>query len=51
MVKMRRFILRLTVLSLLVLAAIGSFAHGNDRGEAKAVIGGAKVSINYGGPC
>lgn len=38
------------ILFLLVLSRLTSLAHGNERGEAKAVIGRAKVSINYGRP-
>ncbi len=34
----------------LAFAGASSFAHGNDRGEAKATIEGTKVSINYGRP-
>lgn len=37
-------------LGLLAFAALSSLAHGNDRGEAKATIGNANVSIEYGRP-
>jgi hypothetical protein len=42
--------LALVVISLLALGAVTSRAHGADRGEAKATIGKANVSIDYGRP-
>ena len=36
--------------SLLLLVALPALAHGADRGEAKATIGSANVSIDYGRP-
>jgi Protein of unknown function (DUF2911) len=37
-------------LALLVTGTAASLAHGNDRGEAKATIGKAQVTIDYGRP-
>ena len=42
--------LALAVISLLTLGAVTSRAHGADRGEAKATVANAKVSIDYGRP-
>jgi hypothetical protein len=36
--------------ALLALPVVVSLAHGADRGEAKATIGSAKVTIDYGRP-
>jgi hypothetical protein len=36
--------------TLLLLVALPALAHGADRGEAKATIGNANVSIDYGRP-
>ena len=44
---------RLSVVSavgVLVLLAANGIAHGNERGTAKATIGGATVTIDYGRP-
>ncbi len=44
---------RLSVLGavgLLALLALNGVAHGNERGAAKATIGGATVTIDYGRP-
>jgi hypothetical protein len=35
---------------ILVLLAVNSIAHGNERGTAKATIGSATVAIDYGRP-
>jgi len=45
-----RLTLSLVTASLLVFGATTSLAHGQDRGEAKAKIGKASVSIEYGRP-
>ncbi len=50
MAKLNRLILGVIALGLLMVLAHTSRAHGNDRGEAKATIGGAHVSIDYGRP-
>lgn len=50
MTLLNRVITSVAALSLLVLTAPASRAHGNDRGEADAKIGKANVSINYGRP-
>jgi hypothetical protein len=48
--KFTRLFIGVSATSLLLLAMAGSLAHGNDRGEAKATIGGAHISIDYGRP-
>jgi hypothetical protein len=50
MLKLNRLIIGATIFSLLILAPLGSLAHGNERGEAKVTVAGAKVAINYGRP-
>ncbi len=50
MKKLNRFTLSVVTASLLVFAAYTSLAHGQDRGEAKAKIGNANVTIEYGRP-
>jgi hypothetical protein len=50
MTKFNRHIITMSTSALLVLMTHGSLAHGNDRGDAKATIGGAHVSIDYGRP-
>src|SRR5262245_39794408 len=42
--------LRATAVSVLVLAAVPLFAHGNERGKATATVAGKNVSIDYGRP-
>jgi hypothetical protein len=45
-----RFILGCTLFTALALLTQTTLAHGNDRGNANAVIGGAHVTIDYGRP-
>lgn len=45
-----RMILGISAFTLLMLGPSLNLAHGNDRGEAKATVGGASVSIDYGRP-
>lgn len=48
--KFHRFVIAISALGLMILLAQGAPAHGQDRGEAKATIGGAHVTIDYGRP-
>lgn len=48
--KLSRFILSFVVAGLLVLTTLAGPASGQDRGETKAAIGNANVSIEYGRP-
>lgn len=50
MTSLNRLSLSVSTLGLLTFMATGSLAHGNERGEAKATIGNAHVSIDYGRP-
>ncbi len=50
MLKHSRVFILAAAVSLLLVAAHRSLAHGNDRGEAKTTVGNAKVSIAYGRP-
>jgi hypothetical protein len=50
MKKLSRITLSIATVALLVLPAHTSLAHGEERGEAKAQIGKATVSIDYGRP-
>lgn len=50
MKKLNRLTLSLVAASLLGFTGYSSLAHGQDRGEAKAKIGNANVSIEYGRP-
>jgi len=45
-----RLMMSLTTASLFTTLAFTALAHGNERGEAKATISGAKISIDYGTP-
>ena len=45
-----RVILAISAFALLMLGPSLNLAHGNERGEAKATIGSANVSIDYGRP-
>ncbi|MBZ5561285.1 MAG: DUF2911 domain-containing protein [Acidobacteriia bacterium] len=47
--KLRRILIGLSATALFALIP-SLLAHGNDRGEAKATIGGAHVSIDYSQP-
>ncbi len=47
--KLRRILIGLSAMALLALIP-SARAHGNDRGEAKATIGGVHVSIDYSQP-
>ncbi len=47
--KIQRILIGVFAVSLLALIP-SALAHGNDRGEAKATIGGAHVSIDYSQP-
>ena len=50
MKKLNRFTLSVVTAAVLAFTAHTSLAHGQDRGEAKAKIGKANVSIDYGKP-
>lgn len=50
MMNLKRLNICLLTFGLLTFTALGGLAHGNDRGEAKATIGNANVSIDYGRP-
>jgi hypothetical protein len=50
MKKFHRFALSLTTAGLLALTALVSMAHGAERGGAKATLGNANISIDYGRP-
>ncbi len=50
MKRLKYLTLALTVIGLLTLGVVTSRAHGADRGEAKAIIGKAHVTIDYGRP-
>ncbi|MFB3920166.1 MAG: DUF2911 domain-containing protein [Terriglobia bacterium] len=50
MKKSRLLTLALSGALVFVLSCFTALAHGADRGEAKATIGNAKVSIDYGRP-
>jgi hypothetical protein len=41
---------RLTLATVALCVAAPVFAHGNDRGEAKAIVAGKAVAIDYGRP-
>jgi hypothetical protein len=41
---------RIVLVSSLLALAVPALAHGNERGEAKAVVAGKAVSIDYGRP-
>jgi hypothetical protein len=45
-----RFLINISAVGICVLAALGSPARGADRGETKATIGKATVTIDYGRP-
>jgi len=50
MKSLARLGLSLVVVGMLVLTALGGLAAGQDRGETKATIGNANISIEYGRP-
>ncbi|MBZ5515353.1 MAG: DUF2911 domain-containing protein [Acidobacteriia bacterium] len=50
MKKLNLLALALAVIALVALGAATTRAHGADRGEAKATVGNAHVSIDYGRP-
>lgn len=50
MKKLTRLGLSLVVVGMLVLTALAGLAAGQDRGETKATIGNANISIEYGRP-
>lgn len=50
MSKFNRLFILASATTLLALMTQGGFAHGAERGETKATIGGAQVSIDYGRP-
>lgn len=50
MAKFNRLIISVITFSVLFFPALVGLAHGNNRGEAKATIGKANVSIEYGRP-
>jgi hypothetical protein len=50
MKRLKYLTLAFAVISLLALGAVTSRAHGADRGEAKATVGKANVSVDYGRP-
>src|SRR2546426_7317255 len=50
MLKSRRFFIISATITVVVLAALASLAHGNDHGKVSSTISGAKVSIEYNRP-
>src|SRR2546428_8962132 len=50
MLKSRRFFIISATITVMVLAALASLAHGNDHGKVSSAISGAKVSIEYNRP-
>lgn len=50
MKKLNRFMLGVLTSGVLLFMANLSIAHGQDRGEAKAKVGNANVSVEYGRP-
>jgi membrane fusion protein, copper/silver efflux system len=50
MMNSKPFAIGATTLALLLVGATASLAHGNDRGQAKATIDKAQVTIDYGRP-
>lgn len=50
MMKLKQFAMGTITLALFFTGAAVSVAHGNDRGEAKATIDKAQVTIDYGRP-
>ncbi len=50
MKKSRKVLVCLTTAGLIALGSLPSQAHGQDRGTAKATLGGASVSVEYGRP-
>jgi hypothetical protein len=48
--KLQAVLVSLAAVALFALVALPLEAHGNERGNAKATIGGAHVSITYGRP-
>ena len=50
MKKSRYLFVSVSTAALLVLGSLTSLAHGQDRGTAKATIGNANVSVEYGRP-
>ena len=50
MLKSRRFFIISATITVMVLAALASLAHGNDHGKVSSTISGAKVSIEYNRP-
>ena len=50
MKKLNYLTIGVAAVGLLLLTAFTALAHGADRGEAKATIGSANVSIDYGRP-
>jgi hypothetical protein len=50
MPRLRQLIVGFSALAALGFLIHASLAHGNDRGEVKATIGGARVTIDYGQP-
>ncbi len=45
-----RLMLAASAASVFMALTLSGLAHGNERGEAKATIGGAKIVIDYGTP-
>lgn len=48
--KLRRLFIVAATIVMAAWGAVLTLAHGNDRGQAKLTIGGAKVTIDYGRP-
>ncbi len=50
MTKLNRLLIASSAVSLLGFMSFSTLAHGNDRGDIHATVGGAHISIDYGRP-